>query len=296
MTSDRSPFAGPRVGVLINNYNNGPWLRTAVDSVLAQTRPADEIIVYDDGSTDDSIAILRGYGDRIRLIEGIHDNHSTGFTNQAAAVFNAFVASTADHCYLLDGDDVFLPEKIRAYEDAWRLRPEAVMVQAPMMRIDADGRPLVEEREARKHCADHYAATYSRNDTELYYWTSALAFSRQFLATRLPVELVPEAHLAVDSILAGIAPLYGPVVTLDSVFTEWRRLPHSMSHRARTTRLENLRARITFFNHVAAERGARPLRIWLNREFYKECLRATGLAFLKRKIRFLTDRGQPPRK
>jgi hypothetical protein len=43
------PSAGPRIGVLINNYNNGPWLRACVDSVLAQTRPPDEIIVCTGG-------------------------------------------------------------------------------------------------------------------------------------------------------------------------------------------------------------------------------------------------------
>jgi glycosyltransferase involved in cell wall biosynthesis len=51
------PFS--TAGILIDNYNNGPWLRACVDSALDQTRPADEVIVYDDGSNDDSRAILR---------------------------------------------------------------------------------------------------------------------------------------------------------------------------------------------------------------------------------------------
>ena len=85
--------AAPRIGVLINNYNNGPWLRACVDSVLAQTRPADEIVVYDDGSTDDSVAVLRSYGDRIRLLEGVHDFVRPGMHSQGHAVAAAFAAS-----------------------------------------------------------------------------------------------------------------------------------------------------------------------------------------------------------
>jgi cellulose synthase/poly-beta-1,6-N-acetylglucosamine synthase-like glycosyltransferase len=76
----------PRVGVLINNTNNGPWLRATVDSVLARTRPADEITVYDGGSTDDSLSILRSYGNRIRLIEGMHDATRPGTASQGAAI------------------------------------------------------------------------------------------------------------------------------------------------------------------------------------------------------------------
>ena len=59
----------PRVSVIIPNYNYAHYLAHAVDSVLAQTYPEVEIIVVDDGSTDDSETILRSYGDRIRWIK-----------------------------------------------------------------------------------------------------------------------------------------------------------------------------------------------------------------------------------
>ena len=265
-----------RVGVLINNYNNGPWLRACVDSVLGQTRPPDEIIVYDDGSTDDSLAILRSYGDRLRLIAGVHDHSLPGRACQGAALHHAFAASTADHLHLLDGDDVYLSDRIRLYEEAWAERPAAVLVQAPMLRIDAEGRPLREEREARKHVADHLAATYATQDTDLHYWTSALAFRRDFLAARLPLDYPGGLGLAIDSALAGVAPLHGPVITLQPALTAWRRLPKSQNLRERATPLKNLLLRQANFNRAARAIGAAPLRPILCPAFYKELLRATG--------------------
>lgn len=272
----------PRVGVLINNYNNGPWLRAAVDSVLAQTRPADEIIAYDDGSTDDSIATLRGYGDRIRLIEGVHDDTRSGRASQAAALYHAFSTSTAEHLYLLDGDDLFYPDKIRSYEEAWSRCPEAVLVNAPMLRMDSEGQSMEEEREAKKHCGDYLAATYATQDTDLYYWTSALAFSRKFLGSQLPIDYTTGVDLAVDSTLAGVAPLYGPVIMLDDIFTVWRRLSKSQKSLLDSTRLTHLRRRHTNFNRRAGSLGRPKIHLLLNREFYKECLRALGGAYVYR--------------
>ena len=58
----------PLVSVVIPNYNYGQYLRQAIDSVLAQTYPAIEIIVVDDGSQDESEAIVSSYGERVRLV------------------------------------------------------------------------------------------------------------------------------------------------------------------------------------------------------------------------------------
>ena len=58
----------PRVSVLIPSYNHAPYLPAALQSVFNQTYRDYEIVVVDDGSRDDSVAILKGYGDRLRLI------------------------------------------------------------------------------------------------------------------------------------------------------------------------------------------------------------------------------------
>ncbi|HDS85227.1 MAG TPA: glycosyltransferase family 2 protein, partial [Phycisphaerales bacterium] len=57
------------ISAVIPAYNSAAHIGRAIDSVLAQTRPPEEIIVVDDGSTDDTARIVRSYGDKVRLIE-----------------------------------------------------------------------------------------------------------------------------------------------------------------------------------------------------------------------------------
>lgn len=56
------------LSVLINNFNYGKYLRPCIDSVLSQVYPDFEVIVVDDGSTDDSREILASYGERILTV------------------------------------------------------------------------------------------------------------------------------------------------------------------------------------------------------------------------------------
>jgi glycosyltransferase involved in cell wall biosynthesis len=65
----------PRVSVLIPSYNHAPYLPAALQSVFDQTYRDYEIVVVDDGSTDGSVEILQGYGDRIRLFVQANSGH-----------------------------------------------------------------------------------------------------------------------------------------------------------------------------------------------------------------------------
>ncbi len=94
------------VTVLINNYNYGRFLRRAIDSALNQTYPNIEVLVVDDGSTDDSRAIISSYGDsRMRCL--LKDNGG-----QASAFNSGIAASRGEIICLLDADDFFHPDKV----------------------------------------------------------------------------------------------------------------------------------------------------------------------------------------
>ena len=262
-----------RVGVLINNFNNGPWLRACIDSAIGQSFKPDEIIVYDDGSTDESLSILREYADRIKVIEGIHNDSISAIESQARAVHAAFAASSADHLYLLDGDDVFMGEKIARYEQAWANNPEAVLIQAPTVFVDATGKVQRDGYEELKHPpdGDFLAATYRTQDTDLYYSTSALAFSRAFLERFLPLDFSDGIALAVDSRLSSVAPLHGQVLTLDESLTLWRQHPRSVSHRGdQRSPLAGTIRRNRYFNSYAQKVKRRRISLWLNLRYYRQ--------------------------
>lgn len=95
----------PRVTIGIPCYNAGRWIEACVRSALAQDWPDKEVIVVDDGSTDQSLNILRGFGEAIHLVKTEHRgaNHARNEILRRA---------TGEWIQYLDADDYLLPEKI----------------------------------------------------------------------------------------------------------------------------------------------------------------------------------------
>jgi glycosyltransferase involved in cell wall biosynthesis len=96
---------GPRVSVVIPSYNCAAWLPETVDSVLAQTYANTEVIVVDDGSTDDTRAVLRPYASRVRILS--QPNRGVSAARNAGVI-----ASTGALIAFLDADDVWMPTKV----------------------------------------------------------------------------------------------------------------------------------------------------------------------------------------
>jgi teichuronic acid biosynthesis glycosyltransferase TuaG len=96
-----------RVSVVIPAYNAAAFVAAAVDSALAQTYPEIEVVVVNDGSTDDTPQLLAAYGARIR----VHHQPNAGLS--AARNIGARLA-TGDWIAFLDADDLWLPKKIEA--------------------------------------------------------------------------------------------------------------------------------------------------------------------------------------
>lgn len=93
------------VTAVIPAFNAGKYIGRAVESVLAQTLPADEIIVVDDGSTDDTADVVKSFGDKVRFIQQAHGGASV-------ARNTAINAATGEWIAFLDADDEWLPQKL----------------------------------------------------------------------------------------------------------------------------------------------------------------------------------------
>lgn len=116
------------VSVVIPTHNRAARLLVAVESVLAQTRPAAELIVVDDGSTDDTAARLQPYGNRIRYLYQPHAGVSAARNRGAAA-------SRGDWVAFLDSDDRWLPDKLRRQSALHESQPELAISQTGEMWI-----------------------------------------------------------------------------------------------------------------------------------------------------------------
>jgi glycosyltransferase involved in cell wall biosynthesis len=98
-------ISSTEVSVVVPAYNAARYVVDAVASVLAQTAPPGEVIVVDDGSTDDTAAVLAPFGDSVRLVRQPH-------TGYAAAMNRGVAAASGSLLAFQDADDLWLPEKL----------------------------------------------------------------------------------------------------------------------------------------------------------------------------------------
>lgn len=110
-----------RVSVVIPTYNSAPLVVEAVRSVLAQTRPAAEVLVVDDGSTDDTADRLAGFGPSVRVIRkengGVSSARNRGVSE-----------ATGDLIAFLDADDVWHPRKLEVQLGVLETHPDLGML------------------------------------------------------------------------------------------------------------------------------------------------------------------------
>jgi glycosyltransferase involved in cell wall biosynthesis len=129
-----STQSGPAlVSIVIPNYNYGRYLRIAIDSALGQTYSPVEVIVVDDGSTDDSRGIIESYGERVTPIVKANGGHGS-------AINAGYATSRGDIVIFLDADDELMPDAVEQVITAWR--PGVAKAQFQLEMVDESGKPL----------------------------------------------------------------------------------------------------------------------------------------------------------
>jgi glycosyltransferase involved in cell wall biosynthesis len=130
----------PLVSVVIATYNMGQYVGAAIESVLAQTYPNVELLVVDDGSTDNTREIVQRYlGDsRVRYL-------SQKNAGQTVAKNAGIRASTGKYVGFCDADDQWMPDKLAKQVPVLEARPEVAVVYSKVSYIVEPPAPPVEE-------------------------------------------------------------------------------------------------------------------------------------------------------
>jgi glycosyltransferase involved in cell wall biosynthesis len=128
----------PSVSVIIPAYNAAGTVRDAAASVQAQTYDDWEMILVDDGSSDDTWAVLREIADACPQAGALHMEHA----GLAAARNRAIAGARGEWIALLDADDAWKPEKLQRCMDYLVTHPELKVVYTPMETVDETGRPM----------------------------------------------------------------------------------------------------------------------------------------------------------
>lgn len=135
--------ASPRVGVALCTYNGAAYLPAQLDSLLAQDVPVDEVVIGDDGSSDQTLALLQAFtvraGQQGIRVEVVQHPRNLGYVLNFA---DALQRCRADILFLCDQDDVWHPGRVRAYLQRFDADPSLQMLYSDARLVDAAGEPL----------------------------------------------------------------------------------------------------------------------------------------------------------
>jgi len=192
--------------VIIANYNYGRFLAKAIESALGQTYPDTEVIVVDDGSTDNSREVIDRFDGKIRPVMKQNGGQ--------ASAFNAgFEASRGEIIIFLDADDYLLPEAVET-ACQFLVDPNVVRVQWPLRVVDEQDRPTGQVRPSKSLDEGDLRDQVIRYGPYGYNTApgaSGSAWARSFIGRVYPIGECGDKHGA-DAYLNVLAPLYGRIV------------------------------------------------------------------------------------
>lgn len=129
----------PKVSVLMTVYNGGSFLEKTLDFILSQTFADFELIVIDDGSTDNTWEMLSAYARRDARVALRRNSPNQGVT---AAMNSIFPLAKGDYVVRHDADDLSSPDRLAAQVDFLEAHPEVGLVGSWVENIAADGGPF----------------------------------------------------------------------------------------------------------------------------------------------------------
>ena len=145
--------------IVIPTYNGAEFIEQALKSALSQTRTADEIIVSDDNSTDETLSICQKYADKIKIYT--NPQGPSGFVN---GWNNAISKATGDFISILHQDDIIKPDFLAEIEKAIEIYPNVKHLFVPCNYIDEKGKSLQEPDyctgEIKKYSGREYVRAY----------------------------------------------------------------------------------------------------------------------------------------
>jgi glycosyltransferase involved in cell wall biosynthesis len=203
-----------RLSIVVINYNYERFVAQAVESALSQSG-VDEVVVVDDGSTDESIARLATYADRIKLVRQANEGH-------VAAFQRGFEECSGDAIIFLDADDLLYPGCVSEVKRAWG-GDDVAKVQFRLDTIDAEG--VDQDMPFPFFGTDLTPEAVRRRSFRhgIYPWTvsSGNAYSRSYLGKILPInkKRFPRSP---DGYANKLAPLYGSVVSISKLLGAYR--------------------------------------------------------------------------
>jgi hypothetical protein len=231
----------PQVSVVIPTFNYGRFIEEAIESVLSQDFPADrmEVLIVDDGSTDDTAARVKKYESRIQYFRKANGGQGSAFDY-------GFARARGEIISLLDADDYWFPDKLRCVVEEFEKHPEAGMVYHPLRAYH------VQTGEFKEYPFMPISGFVPSNIKHVLLFDGVMttsSFRRTVLEHLLPIPA--ELSNASDGYMGSLAMFLAPVVAIDRPLGVYRihGTNHHLTRRRDTFREIHKRMTLWFASH-----------------------------------------------
>lgn len=214
-----------RISVAMCTYNGAAFLPAQLQSIMAQTRPPDEIVICDDGSSDNTRALLEQFKEQSSIPITLHFNQQN--LGSVKNFEQAITLCTGDVIVLCDQDDVWRTDKLQLFENVLNNSPSAGMVFSDAAIVDEDLKPLNRRMwdevgfDARKR---KLVRTGRALEVLITGWTvtgATMAFRSRFVKLSLPI---PDGIAMIhDGWIALTIAAVADVVALDDPLIQYRQ-------------------------------------------------------------------------
>ena len=199
-------------------YNGGQFIREQLDSILVCTTCDDEIIISDDGSTDDTVDIVRTYAKRFANITLV-----PGPKHGPIANFNHVLSQAhGDIVFLSDQDDIWRADKVSHISSVFAKHECSVVVHNARL-VDAFGRATGENLFSLRESRPGLCKNFVRNS----YVGCCMAVKADFLSAVLPIPGNVEMH---DWWIGLLSDVLAKSVFIDEELIDYRRHSSNVSH------------------------------------------------------------------
>ena len=173
------PGGEPKISACMAAYNGGTFVEAQLQSILSQLKREDEVVIVDDGSTDDTLERIKRIGDaRVRVLK--HERN----LGVVSTFEDAMRSASGDILFLCDDDDIWAPAKARRFLNAFDSSPDVEIAISRVRMIDEFDRPMPDSRINRR---GRFLPGFWRNLFMNHYQGSAMAMRASLLGRVLPL-------------------------------------------------------------------------------------------------------------
>ena len=206
------------VSVAMATFNGEKYVAQQIESILVQLAPTDELVISDDGSTDDTLTVLRKFAHEDKRVKALQ-GRNLGIIMNFERVIRA---CKGDLIFLSDQDDVWMPNKVQVIKKHFEKDSDLTLVMSDLEVVDQNLKTLHPSFVKMRGCSTGILKNIVKNG----YVGCALAYRRELNRIVLPFPSKIPMH---DSWIGILAEIFGKVKVIDERLVLYRRTEDNMT-------------------------------------------------------------------